>query len=96
VLRTFAALNSEGGGKTTLLANLGGLLADMGARTLLVAAVIPNAIAYKDAFTARTPVHQVNRTGGSRYPSAYDVMHRLASKLQPELYGTCTGTAPAE
>lgn len=37
VLRTFAALNSKGGiGKTTLLANLGGLLADMGARTLLV------------------------------------------------------------
>jgi chromosome partitioning related protein ParA len=37
VIRTFAALNSKGGvGKTTLLANIGGLLADMGARTLLV------------------------------------------------------------
>jgi chromosome partitioning related protein ParA len=37
VIPTFAALNSKGGvGKTTLLANLGGLLADMGARTLLV------------------------------------------------------------
>jgi chromosome partitioning related protein ParA len=37
VTRTFAALNSKGGvGKTTLLANLGGLLADMGARTLLI------------------------------------------------------------
>lgn len=37
MIRTFAALNSKGGvGKTTLLANLGGLLANMGARTLLV------------------------------------------------------------
>jgi chromosome partitioning related protein ParA len=37
LIKTFAALNSKGGvGKTTLLANLGGLLADMGARVLLV------------------------------------------------------------
>ncbi len=37
MIHTFAALNSKGGvGKTTFLANLGGLLADMGARTLLV------------------------------------------------------------
>lgn len=37
MIRTFAALNSKGGvGKTTLLANIGGLLADMGARTLLL------------------------------------------------------------
>ena len=37
MIRTFAALNSKGGvGKTTLLANIGGLLADMGARVLLV------------------------------------------------------------
>lgn len=39
MIHTFAALNSKGGvGKTTFLANLGGLLADMGARTLLVEA----------------------------------------------------------
>jgi chromosome partitioning related protein ParA len=56
-----------------------------GDRVTILDTVIPNAIAYKDAFTARVPVHQANQTAGSRIPSAYEVMHRLAWELQPEL-----------
>lgn len=60
---------------------------DAGDRVTILDTVIPNAVAYKDAFTARKPVHQVNRQGGSRFPSGYEVMHRLVWELQPNLYG---------
>lgn len=62
-----------------------------GDRVTILETVIPNAIAYKDAFTARVPVHTANRIGGSRYPSAYEVMHRLVWELQPDLYGYFAG-----
>jgi hypothetical protein len=48
-------------------------------------------VAYKDAFTARTPVHMVNKTGGNRYPSGYEVMHRIVWELMPDLYGNFAG-----
>jgi chromosome partitioning related protein ParA len=63
---------------------------DTGDRVTILDTVIPNAVAYKDAFTARRPVHQVSRQGGTRFPSGYEVMHRLAWELQP----ICTATSP--
>jgi chromosome partitioning related protein ParA len=64
---------------------------DEGDRVTILDTMIPNAVAYKDAFTARTPVHMVNKTGGSRYPSGYEVMHRIVWELMPDLYGTFAG-----
>ena len=77
--------------------NARGLLAELrqefseGDRVTILDTVIPNAVAYKDAFTARTPVHQLNRAGGARYASGYEVMHRLVWELQPDLYGYFAG-----
>jgi len=64
---------------------------DAGDRVTILDTVIPNAVAYKDAFTARRPVHQLNRQGGTRCPSGYEVMHRIAWELQPQLYGYFAG-----
>jgi chromosome partitioning related protein ParA len=64
---------------------------DAGDRVTILDTVIPNAVAYKDAFTARRPVHQVSRQGGTRFPSGYEVMHRLVWELQPHLYGHFAG-----
>ncbi|MGM9489533.1 ParA family protein [Ideonella sp. YS5] len=64
---------------------------DAGDRVTILDTVIPNAVAYKDAFTARRPVHQISRQGGSRFPSGYEVMHRLVWELQPNLYGHFAG-----
>lgn len=73
-----------------LLAELRSEFGD-GDRVTILNTTIPNAVAYKDAFTARSPVHQVSRTGGARHGSGYEVMHRLAWELQPELYGCFAG-----
>lgn len=62
-----------------------------GDRVTILDTLIPNAVAYKDAFTARVPVHAHNRSGGSRYPSGYEIMHRIAWELQPDLYGYFAG-----
>lgn len=62
-----------------------------GDRVTILNTMIPNAVAYKDAFTARMPVHAVNKSGGSRYPSGYEVMHRIVWELMPELYGNFAG-----
>jgi chromosome partitioning related protein ParA len=62
-----------------------------GDRVTILGTMIPNAVAYKDAFTARMPVHAVNKSGGSRYPSGYEVMHRIVWELMPELYGHFAG-----
>ncbi len=62
-----------------------------GDRVTILNTMIPNAVAYKDAFTARMPVHAVNKSGGSRYPSGYEVMHRIVWELMPELYGHFAG-----
>ena len=62
-----------------------------GDRVTILNTMIPNAGAYKDAFTARMPVHAVNKSGGSRYPSGYEVMHRIVWELMPELYGHFAG-----
>ena len=62
-----------------------------GDRVTILDTMIPNAVAYKDAFTARMPVHTVNKSGGSRYPSGYEVMHRIVWELMPELYGNFAG-----
>ncbi len=60
-------------------------------RVTILGTAIPSAVAYKDAFTARLPVHQINKTGGARNPSGYEVMHRLVWELQPDLYGYFAG-----
>lgn len=62
-----------------------------GDRVTILNTMIPNAVAYKDAFTARAPVHAVNKSGGNRYPSGYEVMHRIVWELMPELYGNFAG-----
>lgn len=62
-----------------------------GDRVTILNTMIPNAVAYKDAFTARMPVHAVNKSGGTRYPSGYEVMHRIVWELMPELYGNFAG-----
>jgi chromosome partitioning related protein ParA len=62
-----------------------------GDRVTILDTVIPNAVAYKDAFTARVPVHTINKTGGSRYASGSEVMHRIVWELQPSLYGYFAG-----
>lgn len=61
-----------------------------GDRVTILNTVIPNAVAYKDAFTARHPVH-TNKAGGSRNSSPYEVMHRIVWELQPDLYGIFAG-----
>ena len=77
--------------------NAKGLLAELAAeftegdRVAILNTVIPNAVAYKDAFTARVPVHTMNTTGGNRYPSGYEVMHRIIWELHPALYGFFAG-----
>lgn len=53
--------------------------------------VIPDAVAYKDAFTMRKPVHHINLRRGKRNPSGFEVMHRLAWELEPSLYGLFAG-----
>ena len=58
-----------------------------GDRVTILDTVIPNAVAYKDAFTARSPVHRLNRVQGARNVSANEVMHRLAWELLPDLCG---------
>jgi len=62
-----------------------------GDRVTILGTMIPNAVAYKDAFTSRVPVHTVNKSGGARYPSGYEVMHRIVWELMPELYGNFAG-----
>ena len=56
-----------------------------GDRVTILDTVIPNAIAYKDAFTARVPVHQANKVGGSRYPSAF--LSRTGVSARRAVYG---------
>lgn len=53
--------------------------------------VVPNAVAYKDAFTMRQPVHRHNTTAGTRTPSGYEVMHRIMWELFPATYGMFAG-----
>lgn len=62
-----------------------------GDRVTILDTMIPNAVAYKDAFTARVPVHSISRSGGARYPSGYEVMHRIVWELIPTLYGNFAG-----
>ena len=64
---------------------------DEGDRVTILDTMIPNAVAYKDAFTARTPVHMLSKTGGARYPSGFEVMHRIVWELMPDLYGNFAG-----
>lgn len=60
-------------------------------RVTILDAVIPNSVAYKDAFTARAPVHRLNRVRGVRNVSGNEVMHRLVWELLPDLYGRFAG-----
>jgi chromosome partitioning related protein ParA len=57
----------------------------------LLTAMVPNAVAYKDAFTMRLPVHRHSVTSGARMPSGYEVMHRIMWELFPDSYGVFSG-----
>lgn len=56
-----------------------------------LATVVPDAVAYNEAATLQVPVHAHNQIGGQRIPSAFEVMHRLAWELFPDLYGLFAG-----
>lgn len=60
-------------------------------KVTFVQTLIPDAVAYKEAFSLRVPAHKHNTTGGKRMPSAYEVMHRVAWDLIPALYGVFAG-----
>jgi chromosome partitioning related protein ParA len=62
-----------------------------GDRVSILDTVIPDSVAYKEAFSQRRPVHIGNKTGGARYASPFEVMHRLAWELIPELHGRFAG-----
>lgn len=62
-----------------------------GDRVTILNTVIPGAVAYRDAFTARVPVHSISKAGGARYPSGYQTMHQIVWELQPDLYGFFAG-----
>lgn len=62
-----------------------------GDRVTILNTVIPSAVAYRDAFTARVPVHTISKSGGTRYPSGYQTMHQIVWELQPDLYGYFAG-----
>ena len=53
--------------------------------------MVPNAVAYKDAFTLRLPVHRHSITGGTRMPSGFEVMHRIMWELFPSTRGLFAG-----
>lgn len=73
-----------------LLLNLAGEFA-VDDRVSILEAVIPLAVAYREAFSLRVPVHQVSRTAGARNASGYEVMHRIVWELIPDLYGHFAG-----
>ena len=70
----------------SLLAELRSEFQD-GDRVTILDTAIPNAVAYKEAFTSRLPVHRMNRISGARFVSGYEAMHRLVWALLPDLHG---------
>ena len=70
----------------SLLAELRSEFQD-GDRVTILDTTIPNAVAYKEAFTSRLPVHRMNRISGARFVSGYEAMHRLVWALLPDLHG---------
>lgn len=64
---------------------------DAGDRVSILETVVPDAVAYKEAFSNRRPVHRGNKSGGVRYASPFEVMHRLAWELIPSLRGRFAG-----
>jgi chromosome partitioning related protein ParA len=60
-------------------------------RVSILEPVIPQAVAYREAFTLRLPVHRHNQVGGVRTLSGFEVMHRLLWALHPDLYGVFAG-----
>ena len=56
-------------------------------RVTVLETVVPHAKAYKEAATARVPVHRHERKREGVTPSAYTVMHQLAWELIPSLEG---------
>ena len=47
--------------------------------------VVPNTVVYREAATARIPVHRLERTRPGPSPSAYDTMTALVNELFPHL-----------
>jgi len=55
---------------------------------------VPQAKAYKEAATFRTPVHCHEKTTSNKSESAYEIMHQLVYELFPilgdnKVVGTC-------
>jgi chromosome partitioning related protein ParA len=56
-------------------------------RLELLNASVPQAVAYKDSSTKRSPAHRFDRKSKNKTPCAWDVMHELAWELVPPLKG---------
>lgn len=63
-------------------------------RVSILDTVVPYAKAYKEAATARMPVHRHERHRAGAMPSAYTVMHRLAWELVPRVAGSFANPGP--
>ncbi len=60
-------------------------------RVTVLDTVIPSAVAYNNAATSQTPVHWHDRVTRGATPCAYEVMHRLAHELMPNLADVWAG-----
>lgn len=64
-------------------------------RVTILDTVVPNAVAYKEAFSLRVPAHRHERRS-ARSVSAFETMHRVAWELQPDLRGLLAGGLRAD
>jgi chromosome partitioning related protein ParA len=64
-------------------------------RVTILDTVVPNAVAYREAFSLRIPAHRHERRS-LRAPSAFEVMHRVAWEIQPDLRGLLAGGMRAD
>lgn len=68
----------------------------MAGKVTVLDTVIPSAVAYVRATTGRLPVHWHDRVTTGATPCAYEVMHRLAWELMPNLEGIHDGNIVEE
>lgn len=65
-------------------------------RVTVLETVVPATVAYTNAATAQIPVHWHDRSNTGATPCAYEVMHRLAWELMPNLSGIHVGALERE
>lgn len=63
---------------------------EFGGNVRVANTVVPSAVIYKEAATARTPVHRMRSQG------AFEVMHQLVWELLPNLEGVYAGASAEE